>query len=119
VKRAAVMTLIICLAGSISIAEADPAERGKSIFDKRGCAACHDPTEDQSVLGLGPSIEQIAEAYEGREDDVVRFLRGEGTPIVDEPRFSIMHGEIIRTRDLSDSQLKALGEYITEHHTEK
>jgi cytochrome c551/c552 len=61
---------------------------------------------------LGPSLEQIAVAYEGHEDDLEIFLKGGCDPIVDEARFEIMHGEIVKIRGLSDSQIKELREYI-------
>lgn len=86
---------------------------GARIFQERGCGACHDATKDQSIYGLGPSMEQIAEAYKGREEELTRFLKGGCGPIMDEERFyPTMHGEIVKLKDLSDAEIKELQKHI-------
>jgi cytochrome c551/c552 len=109
--------LILCMAGMAGImplkeGASEETEKGMILFKERGCGGCHDSTKDQTRYGLGPSISQIAEAYEGHEDDLAKFLRGGCDPIVDEANFSIMHGEIIKIKSLSDSQIKDLQDYI-------
>jgi cytochrome c len=87
-------------------------EAGVQLFEQRGCGACHDRTTDQTIYRLGPSLEQIAEAYKGREDDLETFLKGGCEPIVDGARYEIMHGEIVKIKGLSDSQIRDLRKYI-------
>ncbi len=111
----AVIGMAVMAYHSNGVAEED--EMGPRLFKERGCGACHDATSDQTTYRLGPSLKQIAEAYEGREEDLVNFLKGGCEPIVDKARFQIMHGEIVKLRDLSDEEYKALQEYICEVHS--
>jgi cytochrome c len=113
-KRIALILFMVAMAGMITLEEgvSEESENGIRLFKERGCGACHDRTKDQTIDGLGPSLNQIAEAYEGREDDLVEFLKGGCDPIVDEARFSIMHGEIVKITGLSESQLKDLQKYV-------
>jgi cytochrome c len=112
VKKIAVILFMVCLAGTLSLRAADSGESGKAIFEKRGCGACHDRTKDQSVDGLGPSLKQIAEAYKGHEGELASFLKCERKPLVDEARFSIMHEQVVKVKDMSDAELKALEKFI-------
>ena len=113
-KRTAFILCMLGMAGMIPLNEggSEETEKGIQLFEQRGCAACHDRTEDQTIYRLGPSLEQIAEAYKGREDDLETFLKGGCGPIIDEARFEIMHGEIVKLKGLSDSQIRDLREYI-------
>ena len=105
---------MVCLAATLSlrVAGSGGSESGKAIFEKRGCGACHDRTEDQTADRLGPSLQQIAEAYKGHEGDFSKFLKCESKPLVDTPRFSIMHDQIVKVKDMSDAELKALEKFI-------
>jgi cytochrome c len=113
-KKTAVILFIVCTAATVSfsVASSGESESGKAIFDKRGCGACHDRTKDQTPDRLGPSLQQIAEAYKGHEGEFSKFLKCESKPLVDEPRFSIMHDEIVKVKDMSDADLKALEKFI-------
>jgi len=113
-KKMAFMLITVCLVGilTLTVAGSGASESGKVIFEKRGCGACHDRTKDQTIDGLGPSLNQIAEAYKGRKGDFSKFLKCESTPLVDKARFSIMHEQVVKVKDLSDSELKALEKFI-------
>jgi len=113
-KKIALILFIVCLAGilSLTVAGSRASESGKAIFEKRGCGACHDRTKDQTFNGLGPSLNQIAEAYKGREGEFSTFLKCESKPLVDKARFSIMHEQVVKVKDMSDSELKALEKFI-------
>jgi len=113
-KKSALILFIVGIAGLLTLKEgvSEENEKGARLFKERGCGACHDRTKDQSALGLGPSMEQVAEAYEGNEDEMAKFLKGGCDPIVDEARFPIMHGEIVKMKSLSDSEIRALQEYM-------
>ena len=64
-----------------------PEALGKSIFEGKGnCTSCHQP--DQKVIG--PSIQEIAKIYKDKNADIVTFLKGNGTPIVDPSQFEII-----------------------------
>lgn len=88
-------------------------ETGWRVFKERGCAACHHPTEDQMRLGLGPSMEQVAQVYKDREGDLTKFLRGEGEPAIDKTKFPIMHDQIVSLKSLSAPELEALANFIS------
>jgi cytochrome c551/c552 len=113
-KRYALSFLVAILAGTTPQPEGASAEDeiGFQLFEERGCGACHDRTEDQTLYRLGPSLEQIAEAYKGHEDDMETFLKGGCGPVVDEARFEMMHGEIVKIKGLSDSQIRDLRKHI-------
>ena len=113
-KRNLLVFLIAILAGAAPplTGASEEGEIGVHLFQERGCGACHDRTKDQTLYRLGPSLEQIAEAYKGREEDLEEFLKGGCDPIVDEVRFEIMHGEIVKIKGLSDSQIRDLRNYI-------
>jgi cytochrome c551/c552 len=115
-KKIVLILVMVSLAGIAAPRKgaSEESEKGSQLFKQRGCAACHDPTQDQTRYGLGPSLGQIAEAYKGHEDDLAKFLRGGCEPIVDKPRFSIMHGEIVKLKGLSDAEIKELQDYICE-----
>jgi len=109
---------MLCLAGIYNTKDAGSAESeiesGKALFDQRSCAVCHDPTEDQRRDGLGPSWKQIVEAYEGSDEGLNNFLKGQGDPIVDKTKFPMMHGQIILLKTCSDSEIRALEKFIME-----
>ena len=113
-KKTAMILLIVCIAATVSLeaASSGESESGKVIFEKRGCGACHDRTQDQTSDHLGPSLQQIAEAYKGHEGEFCKFLKCESKPLVDEPRFAIMHDQVVKVKDMSDAELKALEKLI-------
>ena len=113
-KNAALILCTVVMAGIIVSKEGASEEKkgGLVLYEQRGCGACHDRTRDQTTYRLGPSLEQIAEAYKGREDDLEKFLKGGCEPVVDETGYEVMHGEIVKLKGLSDSQIKDLREYI-------
>ena len=112
-KRIAFLPLVFCIVGIVSSTRglSEESASGSSMFRKR-CVQCHDRNKDQTVWGLGPSLKQISEAYKGREDDMAKFLKGGCKPIVDESRFPIMHGEVIKISELPDAQIKALVRFV-------
>lgn len=113
-KKTAMILLIVCIAATVSlgVASSGEGESGKVIFEKRGCGACHDRTQDQTSDHLGPSLQQIAEAYKGHEGEFCKFLKCESKPLVDEPRFPIMHNQVVKIKDMPDAELKALEKFI-------
>ena len=84
---------------------------GKALFASKGCAACHQATVDT----VGPSLKKIAEAYKGKEAELIKFLKGEGKAIVDPAKFSVMQPQLNTTKSMSDEELKALAEYMLSH----
>ena len=71
-----------------TVAKLSPqAEAGREIFDGKGnCFSCHRP--DQKVVG--PSIQEIAKIYKAKNGDIVKFLKGNGEPIVDPSQYEVI-----------------------------
>ncbi len=88
------------------------AESGKAAFTQSGCTACHNPTKDQLSMGLGPSIKMIKDAYKGDTAKLVKFLKGQGKPVVAPEKFATMQGQIAITKTFPDSKLQAIANYL-------
>ncbi len=104
----------LLLSGMIGLAltvSASFATDGKTIFQSKGCAACHNPTADT----VGPSLKKIAAAYKGHEGDLIKFLKGEGQAKVDPAKFAMMKPQLNTTKALPEDQLKALVNFIVNH----
>ena len=82
--------------------------KGKQLFTAKGCNACHQEKADT----VGPSLAKIAQAYAGKKEDLIKFLKGEGQAIVDPAKFSVMQPNLAQLKSLSDGDLSALADYI-------
>ncbi len=87
------------------------ATSGKAIFQQKGCNACHNPKIDMT----GPALYKIAAIYKGREDELIKFLKGKGEPKVEPNKFTIMKPNINDTKHLTDEELKQLVKFIIQH----
>jgi cytochrome c551/c552 len=84
------------------------AEEGKSIFNSHHCGICH-----KLDKGTGtPSLKEIAQEYQGKEERLIGFLNGESEPIIRPGKGAVMKTYIKKTRALSDSDRKALADYL-------
>lgn len=87
----------------------NPKDHGKELFENAGnCVACHLP--EQKVIG--PSITEIAKIYKDKGGNIVSFLQGKEDPIVDPSQFSVMQANFAITKNMSETELKALETYI-------
>ena len=102
-----IITLVLTQAFLISNAAAENTQ-GKGIFELKGCAICH----QKDVDTIGPSLKTIATQYLGKERDLITYLQGQGTPIVDPARASVMNPQLIKIRSLFEDDMTALAEYI-------
>ena len=57
-------------------------------------------------------MKEIARGYQGKEDHLISYLKGEAEPIVQPPRASMMKGYIEKTKTLSDAERTALADCI-------
>ena len=89
-----------------------PEDLGAAIFAGKGaCVACHKP----DVKLVGPSLQDIAKIYKEKNGDMVKFLKGEGEPIVDPTQYAVMKVNFAVTKTFSDEELKALEAYVYSH----
>ncbi|WP_293448540.1 c-type cytochrome [Persephonella sp.] len=100
----AVLGLAVTVSGAM-------AADGGALFKSKGCGACH----QANVKTVGPSLKEIAQAYKGKEGELIKFLKGEAKPIVDPAKFGIMKPQLNATKNMSDEELKAMAEFILNH----
>jgi len=84
---------------------------GQSIFQSKGCTACHQAAADT----VGPALKKIASAYAGKKDELIKFFSGEGKPKVDPAKFAVMQPQIATLKALSDEEKSALADFILSH----
>ena len=65
---------------------------------------------------VGPSLRQIAQAYQGNAGAVLKFLNGNAGPIVDPKEFSYMKPVLNQLKNMKPEERKALADYIAGHH---
>ncbi len=94
---------LMVLAGGLAFAG-----EGENIFKSKGCASCHQPNADT----VGPSLKKIAQAYAGKEDQLVKFLKGEAPAIVDPAKYAIMKAQLTPIKNLPEEKLRALAQYM-------
>eukprot|EP01022_Parablepharisma_sp_SALTPOND_P018095 TRINITY_DN2940_c0_g3_i1.p3 TRINITY_DN2940_c0_g3~~TRINITY_DN2940_c0_g3_i1.p3 ORF type:complete len:140 (+),score=26.86 TRINITY_DN2940_c0_g3_i1:296-715(+) len=82
---------------------------GEEIFKSMACGACHKMEESSKV---NPSVAKIAEAYQGKKQQLVDYLNGESEPIVDAGKANLMKSSLRRTKELPEEERAALAEYM-------
>jgi cytochrome c len=85
------------------------ADEGETIFKSHGCVSCH---KKESTSKVNPSLTEISRAYQGKEEQLIKYLKGESEPIVRPQKASLMKRKIEKTKSLSDADLKALAGYL-------
>lgn len=81
---------------------------GKTIFNQKACDMCH----KKSLSSIGPSLEEIAFSYSGRENTLVNYLKGDAPAIVKPSKAYIMKGQLIKLKAIDESKIKAIARYI-------
>ena len=103
--------LVAVVAGAAVIAGSAFAGNGQAVFQQNGCTACHQPAVDT----VGPSLKKIAQAYAGKKDELIAFLKGMAKPKVDPAKAPMMMPQLNRTKALPQDKLEALADYILSH----
>jgi cytochrome c len=94
---------------AISTAYADD---GEAIFKSQGCMSCH---KKEGTSKVNPSLTEISQAYQGKEEQLNRYLKGESDAIVRPEKSNLMKRKIEKTKNLSDADRKALADFILSH----
>jgi len=102
-----VMFLFLFFASALSANE-----QGEEIFKSKGCIFCH---KSGSSSGTIPSLPEVAKAYKGKKEQLIRYFKGEAPPIVDPERAGTMKRQIEKTKALSDSERTALTDFMLSH----
>lgn len=85
------------------------AEEGETIFKSQGCMSCH---KKKSTSKVNPSLTDIATAYQGKEEQLVKYLKGESDAIVMPEKANLMKRHIEKTKILSEADLKELVDFL-------
>ena len=88
------------------------ADEGETIFKSQGCISCH---KKESASKVNPSLTEISQAYQGKEEQLIRYLKGESEAIVRPEKSNLMRRKIEQTKMLSEADRKALADYILSH----
>ncbi len=99
------LSLMITLYSNSAMADS---ANGKIIFEAKGCVMCHQKDMDT----VGPSLRTIAIGYSGKESTLVAYLKGQGAPIIDPSRASVMAPQLVKIRMLFEDEFRDLAEYI-------
>ncbi len=97
--------------GAEKVADAvNGADEGKKLFTAKGCVACH---KEQEKL-VGPALKTIAKMYAEKKGNIVKFLKGNGTAIVDtDPaQVAVMQTNFAVTKAMKAEELQAIASYI-------
>jgi cytochrome c len=103
--------LIISMICMVAISTAC-ADDGEAIFKSQGCMSCH---KKESSSKVNPSLSEISQAYQGKEGQLVKYLKGESEAIVRPEKSSMMKRQIEKTKNLTDADCKALADFIMAH----
>jgi cytochrome c len=85
------------------------AEEGDTIFKSQGCSSCH---KIKSTSKVNPSLTEISTTYQGKQAQLIKFLKGESEPIVRPEKAYLMKRYVEKTKQLSEADLKALTDYL-------
>jgi cytochrome c len=99
------MISAVCIA-ALNTAMAD---EGETIFKSQGCISCH---KNESTSKIYPSLTEISQAYQDKEAQLIKYLKGESEAIVRPEKADLMKRQIEKTKKLSEADLKALADYL-------
>jgi len=85
------------------------ADEGETIFKSQGCMSCH---KRESTSKVNPSITDISQAYQGKEEQLIKYLKGESEAIVRPEKANLMKRYIEKTKMLSEADLIALVDFL-------
>jgi len=105
-KRIGIWIISAVFTFTISTALADD---GEAIFKSQGCMSCH---KKESTSKVNPSLTDIATAYQGKEEQLIKYLKGDSEAIVRPEKANLMKRYIEKTKMLSEADLKALVDYL-------
>ena len=89
------------------------ANDGETIFKNSGCISCHKLQNNSKTT---PSLMDISRAYQGKEEQLTKYLRGEAKPILKPEKGALMKRQIEKTRGLSDAELRGMVGYMLQGH---
>jgi cytochrome c551/c552 len=107
-KKIPFMVLSILLWVSLCLG----AETGEPLFKSLGCMSCH---HQEKTSNVNPSIMDIAQVYEGKEQQLAGYLNGQGAAMVKPEKAGMMKRYVEKTKALTEQERAALVEFILGH----
>ena len=104
-----ILVIFLCL---FFVSALSANEQGEEIFKSKGCIFCH---KLGSSSGTIPSLPELAKAYKGKKEQLIRYFMGEADPIVDPERAGTMKRQLEKTKAMSDSERTALTDFMLSH----
>jgi cytochrome c551/c552 len=102
---------LVVVVASLWLAADVLAQQEGGIFESLHCGGCH----KADISSASPSLKEVAGAYQGKEDQLIKYLNGEAGPIVKPAEGNLMKRAIEKTKALSDADRKALADFILSH----
>ena len=87
-------------------------DEGEVLFKSQGCMSCHNP---EKASKLNPSLVEIAQAYQGKTEQLAGYFNGRGKAIVRPAKAGMMKRYVEKTKALTDDQRTALAAFILRH----
>ena len=103
--------VLFFLMGLFFIATGALADQGEAVFKDLHCAVCHKLETGKT----NPSLKEIAQAYRGKQDQLIKYLKGEGESVIKPEKASMMKRYVDKTKALADEERKALADFILMH----
>ena len=87
-------------------------DNGEILFKSMGCMSCHHPEKTSSV---NPSLADIAQAYQGDQQQLADYLNGQGAARVKPEKAGMMKRFVEKTKALTDQERVAVADFILGH----
>jgi len=107
-KKVTLIVLGILLVAPLSFG----GENGEILFKSMGCMSCHHPEKTSSV---NPSLVDIAQAYQGKQQQLIGYLNGQGAALVKPEKAGMMKRFVEKTKALTDPERVAIADFILGH----
>jgi cytochrome c len=107
-KKVAAIVLGILLIAPMSFG----GENGENLFKSMGCMSCHHP---EKTSRINPSLVDIAQAYQGKQQQLIDYLNGQAEAIVKPDKAAMMKRHVAKTSALTDQERATLADFILGH----
>jgi len=104
--------ILVIFLGLFFVSALSANEQGEEIFKSKGCIFCHKLGGSSGTI---PSLSELAKAYKGKKEQLIRYFKGEADSIVDPERAGTMKRQIEKTKAMSDSERTALADFMLSH----
>jgi cytochrome c len=85
--------------------------QGEAVFEAQRCGVCHKPETGK----MNPSLREIANAYQGKDEQLIKYLKGEADSVIKPEKADMMKRSVEKTKGLSADEQKALAGFLLGH----